>query len=183
MVEMGINPAQAASASIYMEILYAKLTWFSAESETLVILVLYFTLIWGVNQRRSPLIFFESSSPVPKLICANSEAAGGCAWVTAELLSACIYGCVSTFCELFWGGRLLSAKYFRAVHLKYCESIIGSILKIVSWIWHFSTTKFTSPRTLLISKLDIDKETTAKRCLPPNVRQRNKTNRFTAQYI
>lgn len=32
-----------------MEILYVKLTWFSAESSRLVILVLYFTLIWGAT--------------------------------------------------------------------------------------------------------------------------------------
>ena len=44
-----------------MEILYVKLTWFSAESSQPVILVLYFTLIWGVT------------SDAPRRISANIQ--------------------------------------------------------------------------------------------------------------
>lgn len=45
---MGITIAQATSAAVSTEILNVKLTWFSAESDRLT-LVLYFTLIWGVT--------------------------------------------------------------------------------------------------------------------------------------
>lgn len=149
-----------------MEILYVKLTWFSAEWSRLVILVLYFTLICGVT------------SDVPRWISANIQMKAPPQCLSLSLLivelqvgvpewqlnySQCVY----TGVYVFWafGGCFFFffAECFRAAHwseMLWIHHTVDFENGIVSRI-----TTFTASQVLLLAKLD-KKKGLKEVCLP-----------------
>lgn len=92
---------------------------------------------------------------MPELISANSGAAGGCAWVTAEMLSVCRCGCASMFCELIWGGVycLLNVSELPIRN-------IGNTWYSRLWKWHcLLILALLNHQIQLISKLNMSKTT------------------------
>lgn len=129
-----------------MEILYVKLTWFSAEWSRLVILVLYFTLICGVT------------SDAPRWISANIQMKAPPRCLSLSLLIV----------ELQVGVHEWQLNYFQCVYTGVCLCFWG-----VFWKWdcllNHHIHSISKPAD---TKAGQEKRT--KRRLPPSLTQQHK---------
>ncbi len=158
-----------------MEILYVKLTWFSAEWSRLVILVLYFTLICGVT------------SDVPRWISANIQMKAPPQCLSLSLLivelqvgvpvwqlnySLCVYPGV--YFLWFFGGFF----FFFFCRVFQSSPLVRNVVNTSYsrfWKWDcLSNHHIHSISSPAVSKAGQEKRT--KRGLPPNLKQQHKTN-------
>lgn len=110
---------------------------------------------------------------MPKLISAHSGAAGGCAWVTAELVSVFIY--VFMFCELF---PVIFCFFFLFCRVFQSSPLVRNVVNTsYSRFWKWDCLLNHHIHSISnAADIKAGQVKRTKRCLPPNLTQQHKTN-------